>query len=534
MACANADTPASKLPPAAAEKAVLCLINEQRAENGVPPLSLNLKLRAAARLHAKDAATIKWWAGGGPKIHINPVTGSTPEDRITDAGYCPDEKTPPVPVPVNENGYYAIYTGGSQSSQGGTTPRAAVKYWMDSPGHRNTLLNPVYIESGVAVVLGIAETGPATGGAIFVQTFGGCPHPVISVVGQGWGWGVNIKGGLGDGTTTNRLTPVRPQNLNEVTAVAGGGYHSLAINGDGSVSAWGSNTSGQLGDGTTLDRHTPVQVTNLTGVTAVAGGAYFSLALKDDGSVWAWGSNTSGELGDGTTLDRHTPVQVANLSGVTAIAAGFGFGLALKDDGTVWSWGHNEYGELGDGTTIDRLKPVQVAELGDVVAIAAGFGHCLVLNGDGSVWAWGANSSGQLGDSSLTSRLTPVKVHMSPSLIIGAIVAIAAGGVHSMALEQTGGVWTWGGNAYGQLGIGDNTDRWAPMRPHYLHGVVAIAAGFGHSLALKDDGTVWAWGVNNWGQLGDGTTIDRTTRVQTVNLSGVTDIVGGLHHSLAP
>jgi uncharacterized protein YkwD len=164
------NTPATLLSQVAAETAVLCLINEQRIAIGVPALTLNLKLQAAARQHAQDAATIQWWAGGGSKIHINPITGSTPQSRIKDAGYCPGEATPPT----GENGYDNWYKAGVEY-QGGTSPEEAVCWWMKSPGHKNTLLNPVYSETGVAVVLGVAEMGVlADGGTIFVQTFGGC------------------------------------------------------------------------------------------------------------------------------------------------------------------------------------------------------------------------------------------------------------------------------------------------------------------------------------------------------------------------
>ena len=173
MTCANADTPATQLTQAAAEEAVLCLINEQRTANGLPALTFNWKLQAAARQHAQDANAIKWWAGGGSQVHINPVTGSTPQSRIGAAGYCPGEVGPPT----NENCYFAWYQGGVEW-QGGITPHAAVTWWMNSQGHRDTLLNPGYRESGIAVVLGIAEQGTgadgADGGAIFVQTFGGC------------------------------------------------------------------------------------------------------------------------------------------------------------------------------------------------------------------------------------------------------------------------------------------------------------------------------------------------------------------------
>src|SRR5437763_1373365 len=79
---------------------------------------------------------------------------------------------------------------------------------------------------------------------------------------------------------------------------------------------------------------------------AVAAGGFHSVALKGDGTVWGWGYNGSGELGDGTTTDRATPVQASGLSGVVAIGSGVNHVLAVKADGTVWAWGQNPKGQL--------------------------------------------------------------------------------------------------------------------------------------------------------------------------------------------
>jgi alpha-tubulin suppressor-like RCC1 family protein/uncharacterized protein YkwD len=536
MHCPNANTPSSQLSQEAAEAAVLCLANEERATRGVPPLSLNRRLRTAARRHAADASAIRWWAGGGEQIHTNPITLSTPADRIRGEGYCLGEAQPPT----NENGYSAWYQGGIEF-QGDTTPQRAVSFWMGSDDHRATLLNPEYTETGVAVVLGVAELGPgpdtADGGVIIVQTFGGCE--TIEAGGGVWAWGRNDGGQLGDGSTTHRLRPVQLEGIEEVVALAGGRAHSLALMSDGNVLAWGANALGELGDGTTTGHQSPVPSPSLSGVTAIAAGNAHNLAITSDGSVMAWGANHKGQLGDGTTDNQVDPVHVTDLDGeVIAISLGWNHSLALTANGFVWAWGENNQGQLGDSTEDNRSLPVPVAGLSGVVAIGAGFEHSLAVRADGSVWGWGANSHGQLADGSYMRRHTPVKVRVPASS--GLIVAVAGGGFHSLALEQNGRVWSWGGNSYGQLGIGHTTPILPistpplPARPVNLYEVIAIAAGFSHCFVVKRDGSVWAWGANGWtGQLGDGTTIDRSTPGPVVDLPPAVGIARGWFHSLA-
>jgi hypothetical protein len=102
------------------------------------------------------------------------------------------------------------------------------------------------------------------------------------------------------------------------TSVATGDAHACALLLGGTVACWGRNDFGQLGDGTTTERHTPVAVTGLSGVTAIAAGGFFTCALLAGGTVVCWGWNVQGQLGDGTTTDRYVPVAVGGLSGVTA------------------------------------------------------------------------------------------------------------------------------------------------------------------------------------------------------------------------
>ena len=207
------------------------------------------------------------------------------------------------------------------------------------------------------------------------------------------------------------------------------GTRSTVLAQGGKPWAWGSNDAGQLGDGTNTNRTTPVQVSGLTGVVQVAGGVRHTLALKSDGTVWAWGRNSSGELGDGTTAERHIPVQVSGITGALQVAVGHQHSLAVKSDGTVWAWGYNGFGQLGDGTNNDRNIPFQISGITKIVQVAGGENHSLAAQSDGMVWSWGQNQKGQLGDGTNTNRNTPVQVSGLTS-----VAQIAAGYYHSLAI----------------------------------------------------------------------------------------------------
>ena len=88
-----------------------------------------------------------------------------------------------------------------------------------------------------------------------------------------------------------------------------GAAHSLYVKSDGSMWAMGDNSHGQLGDGTTTDRSSPVRIES-SDVVSAASGDYHNLYLKNDGSLWSMGRNWFGELGDGTMTDLSTPVEI--------------------------------------------------------------------------------------------------------------------------------------------------------------------------------------------------------------------------------
>jgi len=333
-----------------------------------------------------------------------------------------------------------------------------------------------------------------------------------------WTWGRNQSGQLGDGTTANRLIPVQVLGgatgnlfLRNVIAIAAGDGHTVALRYDGTVWAWGANESGQLGDGTTTDRLTPVQVAGLSNVTAIAAGGSHTVAIQgEDSVVWAWGSNQSGQLGDGTTIDRHTPVQVLEVyGGIAAIAAGDAHTIAFEKlgYGQFWAWGSNQKGQLDGNPGPDRPTPSPVIDAAAVIAAGGSHTTIFAIEIGGGPFAWGNNSSGQLGDGTTTDGNT--MVHLP-----GDVTALTAGDSHTVALLENGTVWAWGNNGSGRLGDGTTTNRLTPVP--IFGNVIAIAAGGSHTVALLEDGTIWTWGNNQWGQLGDGTTTNQHTPILAV------------------
>ena len=227
-----------------------------------------------------------------------------------------------------------------------------------------------------------------------------------------WCWGINSYGALGDGTTVTTTYPVAVSGLGAgVAAVAAGTNHTCALTTDGAVWCWGRNNRGQLGDGTTTDHLTPVAVSGLgIGVTAIAAGPTTPVRSRQGARSSAGEATIDGQIGDGSTTDRTTPVTVSSLgSGVAAIAAGHSHTCAATSAGAAWCWGFNSYGQLGDGTTSMRYTPVAVSGLGSGVAsIVGGYYHTCAITTGGAVSCWGQNSSGALGDGTTTSRTTPV------------------------------------------------------------------------------------------------------------------------------
>ena len=345
--------------------------------------------------------------------------------------------------------------------------------------------------------------------------------------GELWSWGLNNSGQLGDGTSTNRSSPVQ--------TVAGGtnwqtllsGYNNsimAAIKTDGTLWTWGLNLYGTLGDGTSTNRSSPVQtVAGGTNWQSGSGGSLAVGAIKTDGTLWMWGFNNYGELGDNSTTYRSSPVQtVAGGTNWSQVAAGYYTG-AIKTDGTLWMWGKNTNGELGDNTRTHKSSPVQTVAGGtnwSQVAVGANQGGVAAIKTDGTLWMWGVNSYGQLGTNNTSSYSSPVQT------VAGGTnwSRVAVGLGHTIAVKTDGTLWTWGGNNYGQLGLNDTTNRSSPVQiygggTNWSNNPNNIAAGLRSMGAIKTDGTLWIWGANDSGGLGIGSITNKSSPTQVGSLN---------------
>jgi alpha-tubulin suppressor-like RCC1 family protein len=163
---------------------------------------------------------------------------------------------------------------------------------------------------------------------------GGTVHSAVLLIdGSARATGLNGNFQLGDGTQVFRTTPVPVIGLSGARALVAGGGHNLAVLGDGSVRAWGQNDFGQVGDGLPGDRGTPVPVAPAATpgpVHLVDAGGWHSLALLGNGGGRAWGRNTWGQLGDGTFDSRGTPVPISGLAGASAISGNSFHSVAPK------------------------------------------------------------------------------------------------------------------------------------------------------------------------------------------------------------
>jgi alpha-tubulin suppressor-like RCC1 family protein len=216
--------------------------------------------------------------------------------------------------------------------------------------------------------------------------------------------------------------------------------------------------------------------------------------------------------------------------------------MAVDDDGAAhrprrlvnaFSFGSSDSGQCchGNSAVAQSLpRPIfslGATEAGFVRAAACGSRHTVLLTNSGAVLASGAWDNGRLGavqrpvvqDPDTGQELNPVPASLRPSGSIYApapvrglsakhqLVAVACGSASSYAVASTGEGWVWGSGKFGCLGLGDELDRWEPVRLPMSASkapVKQLSAGQWFCVALCAEGKMYAWGANAQGQCGVG------------------------------
>ena len=442
-------------------------------------------------------------------------------------------------------------------------------------------------------MLGVGAVGTLSGvTSISVGTATACA--VVSGAADCWGWG--DLGQLGNGGTSDSSTPkaVSAPATSGVTSIATGDHQTCAVI-NGAVDCWGQNGDGEVGDGTTSQRNSPVSViapgtvsgstTLLTGVSSAAFesltvGSHVSCARLASGQLDCWGRNQEGEIGDGggcwncgggnssytnssaplyvngagPTFWSSTGVSVSEEQGNTNTHSS-----AATSVGGVRCWGYDGNGQLGNATTNSNVNsfplnvtlstaaganPVVPTNLAGPVVATAGSHSCVIFNSatiTGGVQCWGANGDGELGNNSTTQSSSPVVVqNVGHTAALSGVTAIAAGGFNSTqgttCAVVSGGVDCWGDNSNGQVGDNSTTNRTSPVVTIAAGSPSAVNVSVGDQLAcaLMSDSTMRCWGDNPFGAIGDGTTNQRNAPVTVLTsasghpaLTGVTSIAAG-------
>jgi alpha-tubulin suppressor-like RCC1 family protein len=178
------------------------------------------------------------------------------------------------------------------------------------------------------------------------------------------------------------------------------------------------------------------------------------------------------------------------------IALSQGWGCGVTGDVEAWCWGSNWFGQLGGGTVgqfegpLESQLPVKVVGDRSYRTIAAGLMHTCALDTEGAAWCWGSTADGQ--------------AYGTPQSVPGdnRFDKIFAGGQFTCGLNNNGQAWCWGNNEYGQLGNASYQDSAVPMPVVGGLYFSTLALGGYHACGITTDQQLYCWGGNDLGQLG--------------------------------
>ena len=258
--------------------------------------------------------------------------------------------------------------------------------------------------------------------------------------------------------------------------------------------------------------------TNTGGDVSYVGTAYTFGAKPRFSELWVWGRNADyGQLGVNNFTYYSSPIQIPGTNWDSG-SRNTENSAAVKTDGTYWIWGSNIFGALGlneTNNTNHRSSPVQLPGTtwarGGVLAYRNAYG----IKTDGTLWSWGYNAFGNLG---LSDRV----YYSSPTQVPGTTwSAVGTFGLYqgTWGLKTDSTLWVWGQNSDGSLGQnqGNFTNANSRSSPTQIPGTTwteKVTGGEKFMTAVKTDGTMWTWGKGNDGTLGQNNRADISSPTQ--------------------
>ena len=276
-------------------------------------------------------------------------------------------------------------------------------------------------------------------------------------------------------------------------------------------------------------------------VKDIAVAEFHSLALNDNGEVFGWGGNLFNKLGQTNGLCG-LPSKIYIKRKIVSISCGDYHSCALSENGVLYTWGgggesYNK-GQCGHGNKKDVEHPKKVEYFTKkglhVIKFACGGYHTIVMDENDHLYGFGKGIFGQCGYGYPEDTPTPKKITFNDESSIK-IIDIKCGGEHSMFLSNNGKVYTCGHGYFGQLGLGNNKNVKSPIIVQSLTNkiVLEIGAGWSHSLVLTDEGNIYSAGCGKFGELGLGENTNRYnyTWIRKLGPLNVKHIFAGGHHS---
>ena len=234
----------------------------------------------------------------------------------------------------------------------------------------------------------------------------------------------------------------------------------------------------------------------------IHGGYHYTFLMSE--KTYIWGCNSRNELR--FKLDyKNSPQELPKIR-FSKIKCGYEHMVALTPQSELYVWGRNNYGQLGlDNIGYSRCGPIPYKLLSDIKKIYCGREYTIVITKTRSeIYVWGGNEYGQLGLGNNRTYCSPQKLQLSN------VTSISCGVTHAIAFAKNSNkIYVWGTNHFGELGLGDNKNYNRPTELFLPLNVLKIRCGQHHTIALSASGKLFVWGENSSCELGLG---DRTHR----------------------